>query len=394
MLLSGATLLIPPDAVVSEAGALSRYLANESATLAFAPTPLAEQLIREPLGSSTSLRALLTGGDLFRPATQDDPGLPVFDHYGPTEASVVTTATGPLAAPWASRSLGRPISGVRVYVLDEGLEPVPFGVAGELFIAGAGVAWGYIGDTALTAERFLPDPFAKSPGDRMYRSGDLARVRRDGHLVFAGRADSQISLRGYRIEPGEIEAVILGYPAISGAVVALTRSPTNSPVLAAYLVYRDGWTAVDERRLRTHARNHLPRHMIPTAFHVLPAFPLTASGKIARDRLPSIQPQMAEPTSPRTELEQTITDIWRESMDATEIGIHDDFFALGGHSINASRIVSRTSATFGIDVAVRLIFEHRTVAEFSAVVEHIVTGEIDAMSADEIESALEEWSQE
>ena len=384
-LLSGACLHIPPDDTVASPPDLVRHFAAAGTTVAFAPTPLAEALLEQPLAEITSLRALLTGGDALRPRPDADPGVPVVNHYGPTESTVVATATGPLVPPREQPPIGSPIANVRTYVLNDALEPVGVGVPGELFLGGAGVSRGYAGRAALTAERFMPDPFGPQPGSRLYRTGDLVRWREDGCLQFLGRTDDQIKIRGYRIEPGEIEAALLTHPRVERAAVAAKSSPAGEQ-LVAYIVPTHGMPSAAE--LRTHLGSLLPRHMIPSAFTALKTLPLTRSGKLARRELPQPDWSASGPDLPRNRTEEIIAEIWAEVLGTGEVGVHDDFFDRGGHSLLATKLINRIDAAFGVVLPLRAVFEHRTVAELGAVVEAAVRADIEAMSEEEVSEEL------
>ncbi|MFB7664837.1 amino acid adenylation domain-containing protein [Kitasatospora sp. NPDC056138] len=384
-LLSGACLHLPPDETVSSPPDLVEHFAQAGTTVTFVPTPLAEALLEHPLGERTSVRSLLTGGDAFRPRPDADPGVPVVNHYGPTESTVVATATGPLTAPWGRPPIGSPIANVRTYVLDESLDPVGVGVPGELFVGGAGVARGYLGRPALTAERFVPDPFGPEPGARLYRTGDLVRRREDGSLQFLGRTDDQVKIRGYRIEPGEIEAALLTHPGVRGAVVAAKPSPGGERLVAYLVPVRDLPPAAE---LTAHLGRLLPRHLLPSAFLGLTAFPLTPSGKVDRRALPQPDRAGTVENRPRTPGEEAIAGIVAEVLGGGEVGIHDDFFDLGGHSLLATKVTTRIGDLFGVALPLRAVFEHRTVAGLGAAVEAAVRAEIEAMSDEEIAEEL------
>lgn len=387
-LVAGSRLEICSDDAVRDPAELTKVFERAGVGTAFVPTPLAEQLIREPLSTSTPLRRLLTGGDLFRPRPQDDPGLPVTDHYGPTENTVVATATAELAAPWTDRSIGRPIDGVRAYVVDRALDLVPRGVRGELCLGGAGVARGYAHRPALTAERFLPDPFSREPGARMYRTGDLVRWRPDGSLEFLGRADSQLKVSGHRVEAGEVESVLLRCAGVTQAVVTAARGAAGTPILAAHLVCAD--PAPDPEELRAAARRELPAHLVPSVFLVLPGLPLTASGKVDRGALPAVPTAPSAAVAPRDPVERAVLALWHDVLPAHGMGVLDDFFAVGGSSLAAVRLSVRVREFFGIDFPVRALFDHRTVAEQCVDIERRVREDIQEMSQEEIARALGE----
>ena len=307
----------------------------------------------------------------------------VFNLYGPTEATTYATAApvtrGALEAP----SVGRPIANARVYVLDRHLRPVPVGVPGELHIGGAGLARGYLGRPELTAERFIPDPFGDEPGGRLYKTGDLARYRSDGVIDFLGRLDDQVKIRGFRVEPGEVEATLGQHPAVRQAVVLAREDRPGDKRLTAYVVPRRGRgpAASDLRRF---LGERLPGQMVPSAFVVLAALPLTANGKVDRRALPAPEPVRPELESayagPRTAVEEVLAGIWAEVLGLERIGIHDDFFDLGGHSLLAARLIARVGDAFHMDLPLRSLFEARTIARVAELVEATILETVAGLS--------------
>jgi acyl carrier protein len=271
--------------------------------------------------------------------------------------------------------IGRPIAGTSVFVVDPTLGPVPEMVPGELVTGGDGLAWGYLDRPALTAERFVPDPFAHRPGGRpggrLYRTGDLARWRHDGTLDFLGRTDHQVKLRGFRIELGEVEAALAAHPAVAEAVVVADRV-AGQKALVAYLV-ADGDEAPSPAELRRHATERLAAFMVPSAFVVLERLPLTANGKVDRRRLP--RPSAADRAAgdgyvePATETERRLAALWAEILDVERVGAEDDFFHLGGHSLLATRLVARLRAEDGVAIPMNRLFEAPTVRRFAEVVD-------------------------
>ncbi|RKG69098.1 amino acid adenylation domain-containing protein, partial [Corallococcus exercitus] len=286
----------------------------------------------------------------------------LFNHYGPTESTVVATFTPVTASTRDDGTrppIGRPIANTRTYVLDAHLQPVPIGVPGELFLASEGLAWGYLGQPALSAERFIPHPFSSTPGARLYRTGDVVRWRADGQLDYLQRLDFQVKVRGFRIELGEIEASLLAHASVHEAVVLAREDAPGDKRLVAYVVGE----ALDVSALRAHLKQHLPEYMVPSAFLVLEALPLNANGKVDRKALPVPDASpLADFVAPRDSTEEKLAEVFAQVLRVERVGIHSDFFSLGGHSLLATQLVSRVRATFRRELPVRALFEAPTVA--------------------------------
>ncbi len=303
-------------------------------------------------------------------------GRGLWNFYGPTETTVWSTAWR--VEPDRPVAIGRPIAETRVYLLDRRLAPVPLGAAGELCIGGLGVARGYLRRPGLTAERFVPDPFAGSPGERLYRTGDLARLRADGLLDALGRIDHQVKLRGFRIELGEIEDALRRHPAVAEAVVLLREDRAGDPRLTAYLALAPGAEPAAASELRRSLAERLPDYMIPAAFVPLAALPRNANGKVDRKALAAIRPEGAAGgprVPPRTPVEELLAGIWSQVLEVPAVGVHDDFFALGGHSLLATQLVLRVRDAFGVEIPLRAVFQAPTLAAQAELIGRARSGE-------------------
>ncbi|MFB1479128.1 non-ribosomal peptide synthase/polyketide synthase, partial [Corallococcus sp. RDP092CA] len=329
-------------------------------------------------------KRLVLGGEASDPALVARvhalaPGLEVFNHYGPTETTVgVLTwkvARGTQLAATASVPLGRPLPNARMYVLDAAMQPVPVGVPGELFIGGAGVARGYLGQPGLTMERFLADPFHPVPGARVYRTGDRVRYLPDGALEFLGRVDFQVKVRGFRIELPEVEAAMSGLPGVAEVVVLAREDVPGDKRLVAYVVAVPGHT-LDAGALRQGLKSRLPDYMMPSAFVMLAALPLTSNGKVDRRALPAPEQDASDArpvyVAPRTPTEELLAALWSRLIGVERVGAHDNFFELGGHSLLAMQVASRIREAFGVELPLRMLFEAPSVAELARRVDVLV----------------------
>ena len=358
--------------LVENALELAELAPDEDVRSAFmVPTAAAELLRARAL--PPSLRALNLAGEALPGALVDTllatgTVRAVRNIYGPTEATVYATWTD-VPRGEARPPIGRPVAGAATYVLDPWLRPVPPGLPGELYLAGAGVARGYAGRAAMTAERFVPDPFSPTPGARMYRTGDKARWRVDGEMEYLGRLDTQVKLRGFRIELGEVESSLLAHPAVSEAV-AVVRDDTGDSRLVVYVVPSAGHAAPEAMELRAHLRERLPDYMVPAAYVALPALPLTTSGKVDRRALPAPSTGAAA-APPRTATEAGLAEVWRELLGVPRVRAGDSFFALGGHSLLAMRMVAEAHARLGIALPIREVFDFPRLADLAARVDRI-----------------------
>ncbi|HST62951.1 MAG TPA: amino acid adenylation domain-containing protein, partial [Longimicrobium sp.] len=365
----GASIDVVPEEVRTDPPALRDWLAARSITVSFIPTPVAEPLLALEWPASTPLRWMLTGGDRLQSRPGIDLPFALSNNYGPTECTVVATSGRVSSEGERAPDIGGPIANTRVYVLDGGMRVLPAGIPGELFIGGAQVARGYLGRAGLTADRFVPDPFGGTAGARLYRSGDKVRWLADGTIEYLGRLDEQVKVRGFRIELGEVEAVLRQHAGVRECVVIAREDRPGDRRLAAYVV-GDGVSAAD---LRAHLRRVLPDYMVPSAFLLLDALPLTANGKLDRKALPAPEPVSAEAeyVAPRTPTEEVLAGILAELLGVDRVGIEDNFFELGGHSLMGTRVMSRVRAVLGVELPLRALFEGPTVARLAARVEVI-----------------------
>ncbi len=362
-LAAGATVVLADRETVRDPRALADLITGTGTTVVQATPGLWQALCEQQPEAVRGLR-IAVGGEALPAAlarTLRELWAEAVNLYGPTETTIWSTAARLDGRPGAP-AIGTPIANTRAYVLDARLRPVPVGVAGDLYLGGAGVAHGYHGRPGLTAERFVADPFSGEPGARLYRTGDVARWAADGALEFLGRSDHQVKVRGFRIEPGEIEAVLERHPDVATAVVKATEVRPGDVRLVAYAVAAAG-RRLDPARLREHAASSLPDYMTPAAVVPLAELPLTPNGKADRAALPA---PVLEPTEarrgPRIAREEQLHALFCEVLGADGIGIDDSFFDLGGHSLLATRLVSRIRAALDTEVSVRTLFEAPTVA--------------------------------
>ncbi|BAR99435.1 gramicidin S synthetase [Blastochloris viridis] len=348
---AGAALHIVPNEIRLDLARLARYFDDAGITVGFLPTQVCELFLQF---DNRSLRLLLTGGDRLRRGGHG--AYQLVNNYGPTESTVVATS-GPVAAD-GPISIGKPIANTRVYLLDSADRLVPIGVPGELCIAGQGLARGYLGDPVRTAEKFVANPF--EPGERLYRTGDVARWRPDGSLDYLGRTDSQVKIRGCRIEPREVEAAILAHDAVKDAVVVARENRNGDKQLYAYVVWRAATSLGD---LKAHLGQRLPDFMRPTFFVTLDAIPLNARGKVDLAALPREDSDTAAAgEAPRTPAERRLVAIWRQVLDRARISIHDNFFAIGGDSLRATIMIAKANKALGTAVALGAVFDRPTIA--------------------------------
>ncbi len=365
---AGASLYLAPQSVLASGQSLVDWMRQEKITTVTLPPALLAVLEPDRL---PALKTLVSAGETchWEVAGRWADGRRLLNFYGPTEATIGTCyqrVTG--RQPALTVPIGRPIDNVRLYVLDPDMKLVPLGVPGELYVGGAGVARGYLGRPGLTAASFVPDPFGPEPGGRLYRTGDLVRYLPDGSLAFLGRIDHQVKVRGFRVELGEIEAALVRHPDVSEAVVVARTDRPGDKRLVAYFV-ATSTPPPSLRRLRRFLGGWLPEHMVPGTFVVLDALPLTPSGKVDRKALPAPERPMqgADFVPPRNPVETQLAEIWGQVLGVEQVGVHSNFFELGGDSILSIQVVARASQA-GLHLSVKQIFQYPTITELAAVV--------------------------
>jgi amino acid adenylation domain-containing protein len=398
----GGTVVLVDEELRRDLPALAKFIATDGIERVYLPyaalQPLAESVASS--GLDYKVRDVIVAGEQLQITPSIKQMFAVLgdarlhNQYGPSETHVVTafTLSGNSESWMPLPPIGTPIANTQVYVLDTNNEPVPVGVPGELYLAGVQVAKGYIHRPELTAEKFLTDPF--KTGQRMYKTGDRVRFLVDGNLEYLGRTDDQIKWRGFRIEPGEIEARLTEHPAVQQAAVLLREDSPGDKRLVAYLVAAPD-QLTDTQIVRTWLKDQVPDYMVPSALLVLDALPLTPSGKVARRKLPV--PDYADATqiyaAPRTSLEEVLAQIWSEVLAVPRVGIHDDFFELGGHSLLATQLISRVRDALAIELPLKLIFRNSSVEQLAEAIENIrLTQELQAKEDSDGSDDFEDFS--
>lgn len=386
-LAAGGSVHMPDERVRNDAHALRDWLVAQRITISFAPTAIAESLIQFEWPNGTALRYLLTGADTLKKYPSSGLPFALVNNYGPTECTVVATSgVIPSSAQNQPPSIGREIDGVQIYILDDNHRPVADGATGEIYIGGAGLARGYRNRLDLTTERFVRDPFSSNSNfhseSRLYRTGDLARRLPDGQIAFLGRVDDQVKIRGYRVEPAEIATVLGQHPAVQSNVVVAREDEPGKKELVAYLVLSSGGE-LNAGELRDHLRQRLPDYMVPAQFIAMQELPLNANGKLDRAALPAPNGsgQHAESyVEPRTPVEEELAKLLAPLLKLDRVGINDNFFLLGGHSLLGTQLIARVSERFGVDLTLLKLFDHPTVAEMSVEIEDLILARVESES--------------
>jgi amino acid adenylation domain-containing protein len=384
-LLHGGQLIIFPDRVPS-IDALGEFLQANEIDFVFLTSALFNTIIDASPQILRSVRQLLTGGEALsvphiNRAIELLPDTQLSNVYGPTESTTFTTAfriPRPLPDDWYHIPIGKPIANTTVYILDHRLQPVPTGVSGELYIGGDGLSRGYLNQPELTVERFIPDPFSNSDNARLYKTGDLVRHLPDGNIEFIGRGDNQIKLRGFRIELGEIEAALCRHPAIKKAAVILHQRNDGDKRLIAYAV-ADADLDDSANHIQHYLGEHIPKYMVPTTYILVDDIPLTANGKLDRKALPDPDAQLQSACNPDakpvTFAERSVAEIWCRLLGVDAIGLDDDFFDLGGHSLLTIKLLKEIEDMTGERLSIADVFDNPTIGEFSPLLENAAWAE-------------------
>ncbi len=389
LLNGGRVAVFPPEEPSLER--ITEVARTERVTVLWLTAGLFHQMAEGPIARLDTVRDLLAGGDVLsvshvNRALAALPGVRMINGYGPTENTTFTcchVVTTPVTT--STVPIGHPITGTRVRLLNHQLAPVGVGETGELYAAGEGVAHGYLGRPGLTSEKFLPDPYADRPGARMYRTGDLARLRADGAIEFLGRADDQIKVRGFRIEPGEVETTLRRHPDVQDAAVVVQSNPSTGSRLVAFVVSDRETPAA---QLREHMSQTLPAYAVPSSFVRMDTLPLNRNGKVDRAQLRLLHDQQRSELStvyraPGDSIEEMLTKLWASLIGVERVGVDDNFFELGGHSLTAIRTVSEIVRVYDVRIEPRELYQRHTVAELAELVNERLLAAIEEMSDEE-----------
>ncbi|MCJ8173437.1 non-ribosomal peptide synthetase, partial [Clostridium botulinum] len=359
-LIIGASLYIIGDSIRLNMKKLNQYYENNGITISFLPTQVCENFLQV---KNSSLRILLTGGDKLKHYIENN--FKVINNYGPTESTVVATSYE-VSKDLKNIPIGKPINNANIYILDNARDPISIGIAGEIYISGDGLARGYLNIPELTAEKFIDNPF--EPGTKMYKTGDLARWLPDGNIEFLGRIDNQVKIRGFRIELGEIENRLLQHENIKEAAVLVKENKDSEKYICAYVVSEKN---LEELDLKSHLKETLPEYMVPAYFVELEKMPLTANGKLNRRAFPepNLDESLTEYEAPRNKVEETLAKIWSKILGVEKIGINDNFFDLGGHSLKATILMSKIHKELNREVPLKELFKSATIKDLSKYIE-------------------------
>jgi amino acid adenylation domain-containing protein len=393
-LAAGATVCIADDAVRCSPELLQKWIIHEQVTIAFVPTVHAGPMMSMEWPSPSALRFLLTGGDVLHHGPAVELPFRVVNNYGPTECTVVATSSVLEPGRQDAPPIGRPRAGVSVYLLDEQSEPVPEGTTGEIYIGGSGVGRGYRNLPDLTEQKFLPDPFAETPGGRMYRTGDRGVRRPDGEIEFRGRLDRQTKIRGQRVELDEIASVLSSHPSVEFATAVAHNADGTDNQLLAYVLPKKNARVPTVNELQKHLLRSLPNYMIPEIFVRLHALPLSANGKpdmtlLMRPTKALLLERMTA-TAPATPIEEKLLAMVRQILENDAVGPEDNFFLAGGHSLLGMQLVMHLRDAFGVDLSLRQLLEEPTVQRLALLVETMIIDAIDSMTDEQAAAQLAE----
>lgn len=390
-LTAGASIHVVDDETRTDPEKLRDWLVRERITVSFAPTPLAERMLKLSWPKNAVLRFLLIGADTlhFYPPT----GLPftLVNNYGPTECTVVATSAAVTTEKTDKLpAIGRAIDNTHVLILDDKLQRVPAGTVGEIFVGGAGLAQGYLNDAQLTAQRFVKNPFADVPGERLYRSGDLGKYLPDGQISFHGRADEQVKINGFRIELNDVNSAVRRHPSVRESAICARENASGEKQLVAYLVPSGPLPSVSE--LWEFLAKEVPEYMLPSVFVTLEALPYASSGKLNRSALPA--PDESNTLrdqafgQPSSATEERVSGIVSSLLGLPRVGVNDNFFYLGGNSLFGTQLIARLRDAFQVEVPLLSLFDHPTVSELSTEMERLMIARLDAMSEEEAQRLL------
>jgi len=391
-LAAGASIHVPEEGVRNDAGLLQEWLLRNKITISFVVTPLAEAFMAMEWPSNARLRVLLTGADVLHRRPSAELPFVLVNNYGPTEYTVVATSGVVEASGSALPSIGRAIDNTTVYILDDAMARVARGEAGELYLGGDGLARGYRNRPDLTAERFVANPFSREANQRLYRTGDLVRELPGGEIEFLGRVDEQVKIRGFRIEPNEIASAIDSCPGVCNSTVVAREQDGGEKRLVAYVVLSPE-SSLTAPILRDQLSQSLPDYMVPTAFVALDAIPLTANGKVDRRALPAPNEtnmlREEEYIAPRTIVEERLAALIAPLLRVERVGVNDNFFLLGGHSLLGTQLINRIGSSFDVNLPLLSLFDHPTLAGMAAEVERLILAKIECSETKDLQPVTE-----